>query len=55
MSPDHLSSRTLREKLFREGPYLPSSHPAAAYRDIRAVKRRAGEAAVAAPRQTVEA
>ncbi|MET4355521.1 hypothetical protein ABIC08_005473 [Bradyrhizobium sp. RT9b] len=45
----------LREKLFGEGPYLPSSHPAAAYRDIQAVKRRAGEATVAAPRQTVEA
>ena len=31
---------TLREKLFGEGPYLPVSHPAHAYRDIEAVKRR---------------
>ncbi|WP_377828308.1 LLM class flavin-dependent oxidoreductase [Bradyrhizobium lupini] len=46
---------TLREKLLGEGPYLPSSHPAAAYRDIQAVKRRAGESTVAAPRRTVEA
>lgn len=31
---------TLREKLFGEGPYLPKRHPADAYRDIEAVKRR---------------
>ncbi len=31
---------TLREKLFGDGPYLPKSHPADAYRDIEAVKRR---------------
>ncbi len=30
---------TLREKLFGEGPYLQSPHPAARYRDIEAVKR----------------
>lgn len=41
---------TLREKLFGEGPYLPSSRPAAAYRDIRAVKRKASEAAGSAHR-----
>lgn len=34
---------TLREKLFGEGPYLPASHPAHAYRDIEAVKRREAE------------
>jgi FMN-dependent oxidoreductase (nitrilotriacetate monooxygenase family) len=40
---------TLREKLFGDGPYLPSSHPAAQYRDIEAYKRsdsRAAEAVV---------
>ena len=31
---------TLREKLFGDGPHLPKSHPADAYRDIEAVKRR---------------
>ncbi|WP_413992061.1 LLM class flavin-dependent oxidoreductase [Labrys okinawensis] len=31
---------TLREKLFGEGAYLPENHPAHAYRDIEAVKRR---------------
>ncbi|GLS22209.1 N5,N10-methylene tetrahydromethanopterin reductase [Labrys miyagiensis] len=31
---------TLREKLFGAGPYLPENHPAHAYRDIEAVKRR---------------
>lgn len=30
---------TLREKLFGDGPYLPDNHPAARYRDIKAVKR----------------
>jgi FMN-dependent oxidoreductase (nitrilotriacetate monooxygenase family) len=35
---------TLREKLFGEGPYLPKSHPADAYRDIEAVKRREASA-----------
>jgi FMN-dependent oxidoreductase (nitrilotriacetate monooxygenase family) len=46
---------TLREKLFGDGDYLPSSHPAAAYRDIEAVKRRAGQATSATARQAVEA
>ena len=36
---------TLREKLFGDGPYLKAPHPAAAYRDIKAVKRREAEAA----------
>lgn len=36
---------TLREKLFGEGPYLKAPHPAAAYRDIAAVKRREAQAA----------
>jgi FMN-dependent oxidoreductase (nitrilotriacetate monooxygenase family) len=31
---------TLREKLFSSGPYLPSNHPAAQYRDIEAFKRK---------------
>ena len=31
---------TLREKLFGEGPYLQAPHPAAAFRDIEAVKQR---------------
>ncbi|WP_348759985.1 LLM class flavin-dependent oxidoreductase [Candidatus Methylocalor cossyra] len=31
--------KTLREKLFGDGPYVPSSHPAARYRDIEKVKR----------------
>ncbi|GLS23213.1 hypothetical protein GCM10007874_62330 [Labrys miyagiensis] len=31
---------TLREKLFGAGPYLPQNHPALAFRDIEAVKRR---------------
>jgi FMN-dependent oxidoreductase (nitrilotriacetate monooxygenase family) len=31
---------TLREKLFGEGPYLPKTHPADAFRDIEAVKAR---------------
>ena len=30
---------TLREKLFGDGPLLPASHPAAAFRDIEKVKR----------------
>ncbi|WP_201402961.1 LLM class flavin-dependent oxidoreductase [Kaistia sp. 32K] len=40
---------TLREKLFGDGPYLPKNHPADAYRDIEAVKRRESliEAAIA--------
>ena len=38
---------TLREKLFGEGPYLPTTHPANGYRDIEAVKRR--DAELAAP------
>jgi long-chain alkane monooxygenase len=38
---------TLREKLFGDGPYLPATHPANAYRDIQAVKRR--DAELAAP------
>jgi len=32
---------TLREKLFGEGPLLPETHPAAAFRDIEKVKREA--------------
>lgn len=35
---------TLREKLFGDGAYLPANHPADAYRDIEAVKRRDAEA-----------
>jgi long-chain alkane monooxygenase len=34
---------TLREKLFGDGPYLPKTHPADAYRDIEAVKRQEAE------------
>jgi FMN-dependent oxidoreductase (nitrilotriacetate monooxygenase family) len=32
---------TLREKLFGDGPYVSADHPAAAFRDIEAVKRHA--------------
>jgi FMN-dependent oxidoreductase (nitrilotriacetate monooxygenase family) len=39
---------TLREKLFGEGPYLPANHPASAFRDIEAVKRREAAQAVSA-------
>ncbi|MGY3610897.1 MULTISPECIES: LLM class flavin-dependent oxidoreductase [unclassified Bradyrhizobium] len=46
---------TLREKLFGRGPHLPSSHPAAGYRDIEAVRRRAAQQSLAASRQVVEA
>jgi hypothetical protein len=46
---------TLREKLFGDGPYLPANHPAAGYRDIEAVKRRAANEAVAPQPETVEA
>jgi len=46
---------TLREKLFADGPYLPASHPAAAYRDIEAVKRIAAQHAAVPARQAVEA
>ncbi len=46
---------TLREKLFGRGPHLPSGHPAAGYRDIEAVKRRAAQQSLAASRQVVEA
>ncbi|GGE11245.1 hypothetical protein GCM10011390_32860 [Aureimonas endophytica] len=35
---------TLREKLFGEGPLLPKTHPADAYRDIEAVKAREASA-----------
>lgn len=35
---------TLREKLFGDGPYLQAPHPAAAFRDIEAVKRGEAEA-----------
>ncbi len=40
---------TLREKLFGDGPYLAETHPAAAYRDIEAVKRK--EAALRQPQR----
>ncbi|CAN7652657.1 LLM class flavin-dependent oxidoreductase [Pararhizobium sp. LjRoot238] len=43
---------TLREKLFGDGPYLPKSHPADAYRDIEAVKART---AAASPGQKLKA
>jgi alkanesulfonate monooxygenase SsuD/methylene tetrahydromethanopterin reductase-like flavin-dependent oxidoreductase (luciferase family) len=46
---------TLREKLFGDGPYLPASHPAAAYRDIEAVKRRAAHEATAPQPEAIEA
>ena len=46
---------TLREKLFGEGPYLPASHPAAAYRDIEAVKRRAPHEEATPQPEAVEA
>jgi alkanesulfonate monooxygenase SsuD/methylene tetrahydromethanopterin reductase-like flavin-dependent oxidoreductase (luciferase family) len=36
--PTSYKPGTLREKLFGEGPYLPASHPAAAYRDIEKIK-----------------
>ncbi len=36
----YAAGRTLREKLFGAGPYLPASHPAAQYRDIEAFKRK---------------
>ena len=36
--PRDYAPGTLREKLFREGPYLPATHPAARYRDIERVK-----------------
>jgi long-chain alkane monooxygenase len=45
----------LREKLFGNGPLLPTNHPAASYRDIEAVKRRAAEQPGTATRETVEA
>jgi hypothetical protein len=32
--------RTLRERLFGDGPYLPPNHPAAQFRDIEAFKRK---------------
>ncbi|KIQ04377.1 MULTISPECIES: LLM class flavin-dependent oxidoreductase [Pseudomonas] len=38
---------TLREKLFGEGPRLPESHPAAAYRDLQALSARTAKAASA--------
>jgi hypothetical protein len=37
--PTAYRAGTLREKLFGEGPYLQSPHPAARYRDIETVKR----------------
>ena len=46
---------TLREKLFGDGPYLPSNHPAAAYRDIEAVKRREAQQASVSHPETAEA
>ncbi|CCM80043.1 LLM class flavin-dependent oxidoreductase [Rhizobium mesoamericanum] len=45
--PTAYRAGTLREKLFGNGPYLPATHPANAYRDIEAVKRR--EAAALTP------
>lgn len=46
---------TLREKLFGDGPYLPSNHPAAQYRDIEAVKRRQAAQDSDRPREAAEA
>ena len=46
--------RTLREKLFSAGPYLPANHPAAQYRDIEAFKRKEAEPS-AAPEREVDA
>ena len=43
---------TLREKLFSAGPYLPTNHPAAQYRDIEAFKRKRAERR-AAPEEQV--
>lgn len=37
--PTAYADGTLREKLFGDGPYLPTDHPGAHYRDIEAVKR----------------
>jgi long-chain alkane monooxygenase len=42
------TGRTLREKLFSAGPYLPTNHPAAQYRDIEAFKRKQVERGAAA-------
>ena len=42
-------SETLRETLFGAGPYLPSSHAAAQYRDIEAYKRSEAHAAEGVP------
>ncbi|EPL3776453.1 5,10-methylene tetrahydromethanopterin reductase, partial [Pseudomonas aeruginosa] len=40
---------TLREKLFGDGPRLPDSHPAAGYRDLRALwEKEAGRNALPA-------
>jgi hypothetical protein len=42
--------------LFGDGPLLPANHPAAGYRDIEAVKRRAAAQQIAAAkRESVEA
>ena len=38
--PTEYKPGTLREKLFGDGPYLPTTHPADQYRDIEAVKSR---------------
>ncbi|PWB84154.1 MAG: 5,10-methylene tetrahydromethanopterin reductase [Methylocystaceae bacterium] len=46
---------TLREKLFGGGPYLPSNHLAAQYRDIEAVKRRQAAQDSDRPREAAEA
>jgi alkanesulfonate monooxygenase SsuD/methylene tetrahydromethanopterin reductase-like flavin-dependent oxidoreductase (luciferase family) len=45
--PSSYPEGTLREKLFGDGPYLPTSHPAHRFRDIERVKREEVRAATA--------
>ncbi|WP_425960945.1 LLM class flavin-dependent oxidoreductase [Rhizobium nepotum] len=47
--PTAYRAGTLREKLFGDGNYLATNHPANRYRDIEAVKREEAEAASTAP------
>jgi long-chain alkane monooxygenase len=47
--------RTLRERLFGEGPYLPSNHPAAQYRDIEIFKQGEASRLLSVPGPTLAA